>query len=428
MLSRFSSSSLFKKVNNSPLKESLLSIYRPYSLYLWGTIPGGTPLTPSSQTPQSTNVFSSSHKNQSYYEPTRIDIPSFFNTELQIQLTSIVCGPTSTAVLFNNDTCCTFGTNQHGHLGHNTKDTCYQPTLLELPLSCPLHYNEISQVSLGSSMSAIIDIHGNLYTCGYNGSVLQDGLGSLGHGLLNEESILVPTLVHSLIEDNIYVKEVSVSSSHIVILTTEGELLTTGAGTYGRLGNLELNDQHYFEPVELLGPKDNIKQIETGKDYTLVATEDGIVHAFGQNNKGQCGTGTGLSVEMYAMEPIPIPIEGLLEGRNVVKVAAGYTHAAAITDKGELFIWGQGYSLLPEQIMTMGNCHVVDVVCGKNYTMVKSKEGSIYTVGTGKNGVLGLGPNTKNAKVPMEVESLRGKDVIGMSAGWNHVGVWVNEN
>lgn len=122
----------------------------------------------------------------------------------------------------------------------------------------------------------------------------------------------------------------------MTVLTTEGEVLTAGAGSYGRLGNLESIDQLYLEPVELLAGED-IAQIDVGNAYSLALTKDGIIHGWGRNDKGQLGDGGGLMVDMYAMESLPRPIEGQLEGRFVTKVSAGYGHAACITDKGEVF-------------------------------------------------------------------------------------------
>ena len=48
------------------------------------------------------------------------------------------------------------------------------------------------------------------------------------------------------------------------------------------------------------------------------------------------------------MEALPRPIESQLEGRRVTKIAAGHSHAAAITADGELFIWGSNIFLEPQ--------------------------------------------------------------------------------
>jgi alpha-tubulin suppressor-like RCC1 family protein len=95
---------------------------------------------------------------------------------------------------------------------------------------------------------------------------------------------LEPKLVDSVVEDGCFTKQVEVGETHTAVLTTEGEILCTGAGSYGRLGNFETVDQLFLEPVELL--VSGVNQIAAGKSFTL-ALKDGLVHGWGRNHKGQ---------------------------------------------------------------------------------------------------------------------------------------------
>ena len=70
--------------------------------------------------------------------------------------------------------------------------------------------------------------------------------------------------------------------------------------------------------------------------------------------RGKLGTGYGLAVDMYAMAEVPSPIEAdELLGRRVVKIAAGHSHAACITESGELFFWGSTLHLEPERVVSL---------------------------------------------------------------------------
>ena len=91
--------------------------------------------------------------------------------------------------------------------------------------------------------------------------------------------------------------------------------------------------------VEMMGAEDTA-HIAAGHAFSLSLNMGGIVHAWGRNNEGQLGIGMGLAVDMYAMESIPRPVKGELVGRRVSRIAAGHTHAAAVTEEGELFTWG----------------------------------------------------------------------------------------
>ena len=229
-----------------------------------------------------------------------------------------------------------------------------------------------------------------------------------------------PTLVNSLIEDGCYASDVHVGEYSMTVLTTEGEVLTCGSGSYGRLGNLETTDQLYLEPVELMGAED-VTQIAGGYAFSLALNSGGIIHAWGRNNEGQLGTGMGLSADIYAMESLPRPIEGLLEGRKVVKIAAGHTHAAAVTSDGELWTWGRNITHEPQKQISLLHAKIVDVACGQNYTLALDEEGRIYSMGKGKTGVLGLA-STKASEVPILVEGIPEEErVVSMSAGSAHV-------
>jgi alpha-tubulin suppressor-like RCC1 family protein len=156
-------------------------------------------------------------------------------------------------------------------LGH--KNAVEALTLLPMP---------VHSIRLGQTFSALLGTDGELYTFGFGGSSMA-GLGNLGHG--NGESYLEPKLVESLVEDGCLVKDVQVGESHMTVLTTEGEVLTCGAGSYGRLGSFDSMDQLYLEPTELL--TSDVTHIAGGKSFTLALTSDGVVHGWGRNHKGQ---------------------------------------------------------------------------------------------------------------------------------------------
>lgn len=276
-------------------------------------------------------------------------------------------------------------------------------------------------IRLGSKFSAAVTTSGDLFTFGSGGGVL-GGMGMLGHG--DGETYTKPKRVESLIEDGCAVDDVQVSDSHLTVLTAEGEVLTTGAGSYGRLGNLESDDQLFCEPVELLGGLKAL-QIVGGHSFTLVLTDDGMIHGWGRNDKGQLGTGGGMMVDMYAMNELPTPIEGNLENRQVVKIAAGYSHSAAITDSGELFVWGSGQHLEPHPMSSLLHTKCIDVKCGKDYTVVLDDKGQLYSFGKGKKtGVLGQA-GVKNANQPTLVEGMMEHNVVSISAGMSHFGCLV---
>jgi alpha-tubulin suppressor-like RCC1 family protein len=193
--------------------------------------------------------------------------------EESVNIQDVVCGPTDTAIVLSDGRCFVSGVNRHGQLGLGHKNAVPTPTLLP--------DFQVQKISLGSKSSALLDAKGEFYTFGFGGSIM-DGMGQLGHG--NSESVLTPKLVESLVEDGCCVQSFGVGETNTVVLTTEGEVLSTGAASHGRLGNFETNDQLWFDAVEIMGSY--VEQIAVGKDFTL-AIRNGVVSGWGRNHKGQ---------------------------------------------------------------------------------------------------------------------------------------------
>lgn len=326
------------------------------------------------------------------------------------RVVSVTCGAAETALVMEDGTVLVAGKNKQGQLGLGHKNPV--PTLTPIPNIPPM-----SKAVLGPNTAAFIGRdRGDLYTCGFGGSIVS-GMGALGHG--NGESYLTPKLVESLVEDGCAAKDVALGESSTTVLTTEGEVLTTGASSYGRLGNGETTeDQLYLDTVEIL---QEATQIAGGHSSTLALTREGVIYGWGRNQMGQLGTGFGMAVDMYSMEQIPTPIDGdELINRTVTKIAAGHSHAACITSSGELFWWGKSLNLEPVRVAEVLHTKIIDVACGQDYTMALSEDHHIYVWGSGKTGVLGVGPNTKNLNQAQMIKSLTEMEVMFISAGWIH--------
>lgn len=337
-------------------------------------------------------------------------------------IAGISAGQDSSGLTLSNGCAMVWGSNASAQLGVGNKNKeITTPTMINLNKT--ENGAGIQKLVLGYNHSALIDEGGDLYTFGHGGSVV-NGMGCLGHGDGSEH--LVPKRVESLVEDGCFVDDVCVGKSHTTVLTTEGELLTTGSGSWGRLGNLDTEDQLFLEPVEMLAGS-QVVQIASGHEFTLALTSDGIVHGWGRNDKGQLGTGGGIVVDMYSMAAMPTPVEGQLEGRRVAKIAAGHGHAACITDQGELFFWGIKMYLEPVLISSLLHTKCIDVACGNNYTCVVTEDGRLYTFGKGKHGVLAQASKS-DIWQPALVEGLLGNRVVSMATGDHHVLCLVEEN
>lgn len=109
-----------------------------------------------------------------------------------------------------------------------------------------------------------------------------------------------------------------------------------GANTYGQLGQ-GLKSEQCILPGEIK-TKDSldlscITSIEGGGGHTLIVNTHGQVFACGSNNKGQLGL--GMNTESLVFEEIKS-----LDSYHVIKVACGWESSLAVTQDGELLVWG----------------------------------------------------------------------------------------
>lgn len=97
-----------------------------------------------------------------------------------------------------------------------------------------------------------------------------------------------------------------------------------------------------------------------------------------------------------------------LKGIDIVDVAIGSYHAAAVSSEGELFTWGFGGSLMQQGALGHGDTtdqprpalvegleqqgvRVHAVSCGQAHTMALADDGVLWATGEGESGRLGTG-------------------------------------
>jgi len=311
-------------------------------------------------------------------------------------------------------------------LGHGSKENQIRPKLVEALAEAEVH---IVSVSCGDHHTAALDEDGNLYTWGWGGSFFS-GAGALGLGDSSNES--KPVLVESLADEGIRLQSIDSGEQHMIALDEKNQVWAWGAGEYGRLGDGGSSDMLSPQPVVYFEEqKIGVTQACAGHAFNLVLTDQGEVYCWGKNDQGQLGLGGGLAMDVYSMENFPRLIEGGLKGVRVKAVAAGNSHAGAITEDGRLFMWGMRNWLEPEEMTkkqdgsSFSSVNVVELACGNNFTACVSDDGDLYTFGNGSTCCLGDGTKkTKNnpVQVPLFQNNMR---VEKVACGASHIGALV---
>ncbi|KAJ7964407.1 Regulator of chromosome condensation (RCC1) family with FYVE zinc finger domain-containing protein [Quillaja saponaria] len=171
----------------------------------------------------------------------------------------------------------------------------------------------------------------------------------------------------------------------------------------------------------------DVQNISLGGKHAALATKQGELFCWGQGKGGRLGH----KVDIDVSSP---KIVGSLNGVVNVKYACcGEYHTCALTDSGEVYIWGDdgcgpdfsGEERYTSQWIPRKLCGSLDgisishIACGEWHTAIVSSCGRIFTYGDGTFGVLGHG-NLHSFSQPKEVESLKGLRVRSVACGSWH--------
>lgn len=299
-------------------------------------------------------------------------------------------------------------------------------SLLTRPLTLQVPFC-IKEISCSDDHCLFLTPAGQVFSQGLNAR------GCLGLAAPAAHFAAKPELVTALAEE--VVTTVTCGQEHSFCLTDAGLLYAWGAGEYGVLGLGHTEDESRPMAVRLPGGK--ALSISTGARHTLVLGDSGrgtVVWACGLNAAGQLGLGQinavstltevklideaeqvscGVSHSMlltsrrqvYAMGNNSLGQLGLGHSRNciyptrvsgfpapVVKVAAG-SHSAALTETGDMFVWGTGPfgTFLTPTKLNPPSLELSDIALGTHFGIAEDIEGNLWTWGSNTSGQLGLG-------------------------------------
>jgi alpha-tubulin suppressor-like RCC1 family protein len=245
-----------------------------------------------------------------------------------------------------------------------------------------------------------------------------------------------------------------------------GSVYTTGDNRKGQLGLGDRNNRSEFTVLRTLRSK-GIAQVFCGRDNCLALSEDGNTYSWGGAGNGPLGyesTARLMKLAHEEREPTwssddeeeeakvmqalkadqeyqePKLIVGI-EGEGIIEVAIGPTHAAAISDGGDLYTWGAGvygqlgfgdYSVVrtPKLVQSLQDGSTLrQVACGQSHTIALTDKGTVYAWGFSNDGKLGIGilaragiekPFCHYFPTPILVGKLARKVVHQVSCGPNH--------
>ncbi len=186
------------------------------------------------------------------------------------------------------------------------------------------------------------------------------------------------------------------------------------------------------EEEKILGDP-SIASVVTGANFTIALDSQGNVWAWGQNNKGQLGNGT--LNDSSNKSPVLIGEDTPLN--NVKQIAAGEYHAAALTQNGEVYMWGYNYfgqigstekrtELYAQKVDIPNSTKIKQISCGADYTLMVTDSGDVLGIGDSSDGQLGYYNDLGFTSI-REIDELKPSEdnklptIKQVSAGYNHI-------
>lgn len=161
-----------------------------------------------------------------------------------------------------------------------------------------------------------------------------------------------------------------------------------------------------------------VHKVAVGAQHTLALMHEGMVMAWGENEDGQLGLGSGED------KSTPQVVELQLKGKRCIDIACGAYHSMAVTSRGALWVWGAGKdgqlgigTLQVRRVATLvtqlAGQMVVSCAGGESHSAVILENNTLYTWGSSAMGKLGHGMSSNTQHLPRLVKGeLRNKHVV----------------
>ncbi|XP_031742189.1 ultraviolet-B receptor UVR8 isoform X3 [Cucumis sativus] len=249
----------------------------------------------------------------------------------------------------------------------------------------------------------------------------------LGTGRLEDNNL--PQLVRTpSLSSAPAISFLSCGGAHVIALTAGGGVLTWGRGNSGQLGLGDMISSLHPKPVMRLGSY-FITHVSAGWSHSgFVSGSSGEqVYGFGAGKRGQLG----ISKKIQTVN-LPI-LSSNLEAAEIVGIAAGGDHSAALSAEGHLYTWGRGFKSTsdvysPQHLPSPSSFS--KVALGWNHALVLTDEGELYMLGGKHHGALSDSEMLNSMKsLPagdsrednfQAVPALSGIKVLDIAAGAEH--------
>ncbi|AFU71037.1 hypothetical protein BA20089_01510 [Bifidobacterium asteroides DSM 20089] len=270
----------------------------------------------------------------------------------------------------------TWGDNSHGQLGRDTADKPdSHPSKAEAPAGVTFVH-----VSAGYGFSVALASDGSLYSWGDNSR------GQLGRTVTSNNPANRPHKVEA--PAGITFVQASAGGSHVVALSSDGNIYTWGDNSAGQLGRTVTSNNPADKPGKADTPADvTFTSVSAGQGHTVAVDTQGDVYTWGDNTHGELGRST---TSTPADKPGKADTPA---GITFTQASAGESHSVAVSDDGSIYTWGDTANGRlgrdtnitpadkPGKADTPAGVTFTQASAGGKHSIALGSDGSLYTWG-----------------------------------------------
>ena len=305
-----------------------------------------------------------------------------------------------------------FGNNTHIETSHENYEKITLPRII-----FKLKNVRINQIYSGWEHNILLTNKGEIYTFGHN-QFYQCGLKN------KEETYKIvkdPTNI-SVLNNNIRATSAACGNEHSLILSCDNNIYAFGNNEDGLLGLNDCKMKRYeFTKINFGKYNNRIKDISAGTVHNLALTDDNKIFSWGSSQGGQLGLSEqyllaqpGYKTTFFLSTPSLVSVlNNKKENQEIIKIGCGEAHSLALNIKGQVYSWGFGSNgqlglgfcedsfepgtgltksrkFTPEFIDYLENEKIIDIKCGKTFSMFINDKNELYACGVNDLNQLGL--------------------------------------
>lgn len=247
---------------------------------------------------------------------------------------AVAAGGQHSLALCSDGTLAAWGDGSFGQIGDNGVLDRTSPVLVNT--SGALSGKRVIAISAGANHSAALCSDGTVVCWGGNTN------GELGNGNNTQSNVPVAVATSGVLLGHTAIA-IACGQNHTLALLADGTVAAWGLNASGQLGNNSTTPSNVPALVSTAGVLNgkSVVEIAAGGQSALVRCSDGILAAWGLNDRGQLGVN---SATTSFTTPQAVLTSGVLSGKTIVSLHMSQNHAGALCSDGSLAMWGAGNS------------------------------------------------------------------------------------